>query len=84
MTKIFIVSLKLLSLVFNRPGPKARSIQSIDVSVCLGVCLCVCLSVCDLVPLQGFYSMPLNRGLGDWVIGGLGDWGKKGIKGLED
>ena len=25
--------------------------------------------------LQGFYSIPLNRGLGDLGIGGFGDWG---------
>ena len=38
------------------------------------------MSVCDLVPPQGFYSIPLNRGLGDLGIGGSGD---KGIGGLE-
>ena len=44
------IQLKIL-VVFNRPGPKAGSIHSIEVSVCLFVCLFVCL----LVPPHIFF-----------------------------
>ena len=36
--------------IFNRPGPKAGSIQGIEVSACV----CVCLSVCVSVPIYFF------------------------------
>ena len=42
------------------------------------------MSVSDLVPLQGFYSIPLNRVLGGWGIGGLGEKGAEWIGGLGD
>ena len=42
---------------------------------CVSVCLCLCVFVCNLVPPQGFYSIPLNRGSGEWGTGGMGDWG---------
>ena len=71
--------------------------RSVGLSVCLSVgrsvgpTLLSCPSIRRSVgwSLQGFYSIPLNRRLGDWGIGGFGDWGigglgDWGIRGLGD
>ena len=58
---------------FNRPGPRAGSIHSIDLSVCLFVCLSVCLFAILSRPI--YFLSPYIKRLGNWGIGGLGDLG---------